>query len=86
MPYNSQESVYEEEDEVEGHHEEDGELSLHQLPKQAKLEQERLPDQEEEPEDEAEMHYHLDPIGHRLISQLDLTAHLPDHSEGNVVL
>lgn len=31
LPYNSQESVNEEEDEVEGDHEEDGELSLHQL-------------------------------------------------------
>ena len=55
MPYNSQERVYEEEDEVEGDHEEYGELSLHQLAQQAELEEERLPDQEKEPEDEAEI-------------------------------
>ena len=70
LPYNSQEGVNEEEDEVEGDHEEYGELSLHQLAQQAELEQECLPDQEEEPEDEAEMHYHLDPIGHRLITSI----------------
>ena len=63
MPYNSQECVYEEEDKVEGDHEQYGEFSLHQLAQEAELEQERLPDQEEEPEDEAEMHYHLDPTG-----------------------
>ena len=63
LPYNSQECVYEEEDKVEGDYEEYGEFSLHQLAQEAELEQECLPDQEEEPEDEAEMHYHLDPTG-----------------------
>ncbi|TNV72039.1 hypothetical protein FGO68_gene1429 [Halteria grandinella] len=44
---------------VEWHHQKDGEFAFHQFAKQSELEEEGLPDEEEEPKDEAKVHYHL---------------------------
>ena len=59
ISYHSEESLYQEEYEIQGNDHQDGKLSLDESANQPKLEQEGLPYQEEEPEDEAEMHDHL---------------------------
>ena len=57
--YHSEEGLDDKKDKVQGDHHEDGEFSLHEAADQSKLEEEGLPDEEEEPEDEAEVHNNL---------------------------
>ena len=59
ISYHSEESLYEEEYEIQGNDHQYGKFSLDESANQPKFEQEGLPYQEEEPEDEAEMHDHL---------------------------
>ena len=58
----SQESLDYKEDKVEGDHKQDREFSFHELAQKSKLEQEGFPNQEEEPENEAEVHDDLKSI------------------------
>ncbi|TNV72004.1 hypothetical protein FGO68_gene610 [Halteria grandinella] len=44
---------------VERHHKQNGEFAFHEFSKQSEFEEEGLPDEEEEPEDEAKVHYYL---------------------------
>ncbi len=68
--YHSHSGLYQEEQEVDWHEAENWELFLHELAKKPEFEEEGLPYQEEEPEDEAKVHCHLE----------------TNHSEGNELL
>eukprot|EP00350_Pseudokeronopsis_sp_OXSARD2_P005469 CAMPEP_0170554738 /NCGR_PEP_ID=MMETSP0211-20121228/12614_1 /TAXON_ID=311385 /ORGANISM="Pseudokeronopsis sp., Strain OXSARD2" /LENGTH=109 /DNA_ID=CAMNT_0010864045 /DNA_START=63 /DNA_END=392 /DNA_ORIENTATION=- len=58
-----EESFYDKESKVEGDEDQDWEFFGNEDVEKAKSEEEGLPDEEEEPEDQAELHSHLQPNG-----------------------
>ena len=70
MYYDTEGCFHNEEDESERHEDQDGELSLHQFAKEPEAEEERFPNEEEEPEYQAEVHYDLDPNFHQHLTCL----------------
>ena len=79
--YNSEERLNQEEYKVERHNQKDGKLTLHEFADQSKLEEEGLPDQEEEPKYEAEVHHYLKS---KLICHHSSSLILPNCCKGNV--
>ena len=59
MTYHFKEGLNEEKDEVEGDNQENGEFFFHKFAQKSKFEQESLPNEKEKPENEAEVHNHL---------------------------
>ena len=61
-PYHTKGCLNNEEDETERHQKKNREFALHEFANKSKLKEERLPYQEEEPEDQTEVHDHLDAV------------------------